>query len=75
MALHAESVTQGLADLSHLCVCSNEAVEKGRASMGEKGKGMVASCSQLQEKGLKDSFLARGPQKLFLYNILLQTLA
>lgn len=43
MALHAESVTQGLADLSHLCVCSNEAVEKGRASMGEKGEGMVAS--------------------------------
>lgn len=75
MALHAESVTQGLADLSHLCVCSNEAVEKGRASMGEKGEGMVASCPQLQEKGLKDSFLARGLQKLFLYNILLQTLA
>lgn len=34
MALHAESVPQGLADLSHLCVCSNEAAEKGRASVG-----------------------------------------
>lgn len=36
---------------------------------------MVASCSQLQEKGQKDSFLARGPQKVFSYNILLKLLA